>query len=119
MTPDTFVRYWHLCSVPIREYARLRKISGGPRSDTGRRCRDTFLSLNKTCRKLGVSFQSYLRDRLRGTGEIPLRDGNLGTEYFFLGGLPVEAIAVALGLGLPLYFIARYCDSASGESRSV
>jgi hypothetical protein len=56
----------------IREYARLRKISGGTRSDTGRRCRDTFMSLKKTCRKLGVSFQAYLRDRLRGLGEIPL-----------------------------------------------
>ena len=56
----------------IREYARLRKISGGTRSDPGRRCRDTFMSLKKTCRKLGVSFQAYLRDRLRGLGTIPL-----------------------------------------------
>ena len=62
----------NLSENDIREYARLRKISGGTRSDTGRRCRDTFMSLKKTCRKLGVSFQSYLRDRLRGIGEIPL-----------------------------------------------
>ena len=62
----------NLSENDIREYARLRKISGGTRSDTGRRCRDTFMSLKKTCRKLGVSFQSYLRDRLRGRGEIPL-----------------------------------------------
>lgn len=62
----------NLSENDIREYARLRKISGGTRSDTGRRCRDTFMSLKKTCRKLGVSFQSYLRDRLRGLGEIPL-----------------------------------------------
>lgn len=61
----------NLSENDIREYARLRKISGGTRSDTGRRCRDTFMSLKKTCRKLGVSFQSYLRDRIRGSGEIP------------------------------------------------
>jgi hypothetical protein len=62
----------NLSENDIREYARLRKISGGTRSETGRRCRDTFMSLKKTCRKLGVSFQSYLRDRLTGRGEIPL-----------------------------------------------
>jgi hypothetical protein len=39
----------------IREYVTKRKISGGTRSDTGRKCRDTFISLKKTCRKLGVS----------------------------------------------------------------
>lgn len=61
----------NLAENDIREYARLRKISGGTRSDPGRRCRDTFMSLKKTCRKLGVSFQSYLRDRIRGTGAIP------------------------------------------------
>lgn len=62
----------NLSENDIREHTRLRKISGGTRSDTGRRCRDTFMSLKKTCRKLRVSFQSYLRDRLRGIGEIPL-----------------------------------------------
>ena len=62
----------NLSENDIREYARIRKISGGTRSETGRRCRDTFMSLKKTCRKLGVSFQAYLRDRLRGAGEIPL-----------------------------------------------
>lgn len=61
----------NLSENDIREYARLRKISGGTRSDTGRRCRDTFMSLKKTCRKLGVSFQAYLRDRIRGSDEIP------------------------------------------------
>ncbi len=55
----------------IREYVKKRKISGGTRSDAGRRCRDTFASLKKTCRKLGVGFWSYLRDRLCGLGTIP------------------------------------------------
>ena len=55
----------------IREYAKKRKVSAGTRSDLGRRCRDTFLSLKKTCRKLGVSFWSYLRDQIGGLRQIP------------------------------------------------
>lgn len=54
----------------IREYVKKRKISGGTRSALGRRCRDTFASLKKTCRKLGISFWQLLNDRLRGTGAI-------------------------------------------------
>jgi hypothetical protein len=54
----------------IRGYVKVRKISGGTRSDAGRRCRDTFASLKKTCRKLGVSFWAYLRDRVRGLGQV-------------------------------------------------
>jgi hypothetical protein len=55
----------------IRGYVKTRKISGSTRSAAGRRCRDTFASLKKTCRKLGVSFWAYLQDRLRGLGKIP------------------------------------------------
>jgi len=55
----------------IREYVTKRKISGSTRSDPGRRCRDTFASLKKTCRKLGVSFWEYLEDRLTGANSIP------------------------------------------------
>jgi hypothetical protein len=55
----------------IREYVKKRKISGGTRSEAGRRCRDTFTSLKKTCRKLGVSFWSYLQDRLGRLGRVP------------------------------------------------
>ena len=55
----------------IRGYVKTRKISGSTRSDDGRRCRDTFTSLKKTCRKLGVSFWAYLLDRVRGVEEIP------------------------------------------------
>jgi hypothetical protein len=55
----------------IREYVKRRKISGGTRSDEGRRCRDTFASLKKTCRKLGVRFWDYLQDRVRGLCGIP------------------------------------------------
>ena len=55
----------------IREYVKRRKISGGTRSTAGRRCRDTFASLKKTCRKLGVGFWEYLHDRVRGLGQVP------------------------------------------------
>jgi Transposase IS66 family len=55
----------------IREFVKRRKISGGTRGDAGRRCRDTFASLKKTCRKLGVRFWDYLQDRVRGLGQIP------------------------------------------------
>jgi hypothetical protein len=54
-----------------RTYVKTRKISGSTRSEAGRRCRDTFATLKKTCRKLGVSFWAYLCDRVRGLGQIP------------------------------------------------
>jgi hypothetical protein len=55
----------------IREYVTRRKISGGTRSEAGRRCRDTFASLKKTCRALGVNFWEYLQDRLLSRGLVP------------------------------------------------
>ena len=63
----------------IREFVKRRKISGGTRSAAGRRCRDTFASLKKTCRKLGVRFWDYLQDRIRGFNQIP-RLGDLIRE---------------------------------------
>jgi hypothetical protein len=55
----------------IRDYVKKRKISGSTRSELGRRARDTFASLKKTCRRLGVNFWEYLQDRVRGLGQIP------------------------------------------------
>jgi DNA-binding protein H-NS len=55
----------------IREYVKKRKLSGSTRSDTGRKCRDTFTSLKKTCRKIGLSFWQYLKDRVEQTNYIP------------------------------------------------
>jgi len=46
-------------------------LSAGTRSENGRKARDTFLSLKKTCRKLGVSFWEYLLDRLQNKNQIP------------------------------------------------
>lgn len=58
----------------IRCQVTKRKISGGTRSDKGRDCRDAFLSLMKTCAKLGIGFWDYLGDRLShsGAAKIPL-----------------------------------------------
>ncbi len=50
----------------IREYVIKRKISGGTRSNKGRDARDTYTSLDKTCKKLGISFYEYLLDRITG-----------------------------------------------------
>jgi hypothetical protein len=61
----------NLSETDIREYVKKRKVSGGTRSELGRRCRDTFASLKKTCRKLGQSFWQFLNDRLSGAGVIP------------------------------------------------
>jgi hypothetical protein len=55
----------------IRDHVKKRKVSGGTRSDTGRQCRDTFSSLKKTCRKLGISFWNYLTDRISCSDHIP------------------------------------------------
>ena len=55
----------------LRDYVKTRKISGGTRSERGRQARDTFASLKKTCRELGVNFWAYLQDRVRGVGQIP------------------------------------------------
>jgi hypothetical protein len=54
----------------IRCYVTRRKISGGTRSDIGRDCRDAFLSLAKTCAKLGIEVWDYLGSRLKVVGNI-------------------------------------------------
>ena len=68
--PDTPLHN-NLSESDIREYVKKRKISGSTRSDEGRRCRDTFTSIKKTCRKLGVSFWDYLRTRVTGEAGVP------------------------------------------------
>lgn len=61
----------NLCERDLRDIVKKRKISAGTRSELGRRCRDTFASLKKTCRKHGLSFWAYLQDRVSGTHAIP------------------------------------------------
>jgi hypothetical protein len=85
----------NLSENDIREQVTRRKVSGGTRSEAGRRCRDTFLSLKKTCRKHRVSFWAFLKDRITQAGEIPpladlIRQAAQGAQ-------PVQAKAVACG----------------------
>jgi hypothetical protein len=61
----------NLSEQDIREYVKRRKVSGSTRSDTGKACRDTFTSLKKTCRKLGISFWQYLQDRIEYKNKVP------------------------------------------------
>jgi len=61
----------NLSEGDIREYVIKRKISGSTRSENGRRCRDTFASLKKTCKKQGLSFWEFLTDRLHQQHLIP------------------------------------------------
>jgi hypothetical protein len=58
----------------LRACVIKRKISGGTMSPDGRLARDVMLGLSKTCRKLGLSFFTYLGDRLglnTGQPKIP------------------------------------------------
>jgi hypothetical protein len=55
----------------LRDMVKKRHISAGTRSEVGRQCRDTFASLKKTCRKQGISFWEYLKDRVAGLNAIP------------------------------------------------
>lgn len=61
----------NLSERDIREYVIKRKISGSTRSSEGRRCRDTFASLKKTCKKQAVAFWDYLLDRINLKNSIP------------------------------------------------
>lgn len=61
----------NLSERDIRDYVKKRKISGSTRSEDGRKARDTFASLKKTCRKLGISFLNYIKDRVSVGGNIP------------------------------------------------
>lgn len=61
----------NLSENDIRDYVKKRKISATTRSEAGRAARDTFLSLKKTCQKLGLSFWLYLQDRLARTNLLP------------------------------------------------
>ncbi len=56
----------------IRCQVTKRHVSGGTHSDIGRDCRDAFLGLAKTCRKLGIGFWDYLGDRIGIVGQQPV-----------------------------------------------
>lgn len=72
----------NLSERDIREYVKRRKISGSTRSEEGRLCRDSFTSLKKTCRKLGISFWQYLLDRVQHNRQIaPIPDIMIEANY--------------------------------------
>jgi hypothetical protein len=54
----------------IRTFVIKRKISGGTRSDNGRRARHNLATLSKTCKKLQISFWEFLLDRITRTFAI-------------------------------------------------
>ncbi len=80
----------------IREFVTKGKISGSTRSDEGRRCRDTFASLKKTCRKLGVSFWKYLTDRVGRTNLIPTLGEIIAQKAASRLGELTETVSVSL-----------------------
>ena len=54
-----------------RRRVRKRDVSFGPRTATGARAWDTFMTLVATTQKLGVSFYTYVRDRLTDAHQVP------------------------------------------------
>lgn len=54
-----------------RKRVRKRVVSFGTRTDDGTKAWDTFMSLSATTKKLGISFYSYLYDRISKAFQIP------------------------------------------------
>jgi len=61
--------------LALREWVIKRKISIGTRSEGGTKAWETFLSISDTCRKLGISFFAYLKDRVSKENKIPRLSG--------------------------------------------
>ncbi|NOR80807.1 MAG: transposase [Methyloprofundus sp.] len=57
--------------LAARVQARVRDISFQTRSDEGTKIKDTFMSINETAKKLGVSFYDYVYDRVSGEFRLP------------------------------------------------
>jgi hypothetical protein len=54
-----------------RQRVRKRDVSFGPRSATGRRAWDAFMTVAETAKKLEVSFYQYVWDRVSQTNAMP------------------------------------------------
>jgi len=54
-----------------RVQARVRDVSFQTRNEKGTLIKDTFLTINQTAKKLGVSFYDYVYDRVTGKYEMP------------------------------------------------
>lgn len=57
--------------LAVRRRVRKRDVSFGPRSAAGVAAWDTFQTIAATAQKLGVSFLSYLADRVSGRNAMP------------------------------------------------
>ena len=51
--------------------ARSRDVSFQTRSESGTKIKDTFMTINQTAKKLGVSFYAYVYDRVAGQYKLP------------------------------------------------
>ncbi len=54
-----------------RVQARVRDTSFQTRSEQGTKIKDTFMTINQTAKKLGVSFYDYVYDRVTGQFKLP------------------------------------------------
>ena len=54
-----------------RKRVRKRDVSFGPRSETGRRAWDAFMTVAETAKKLEVSFYQYVWDRVSQANDMP------------------------------------------------
>ena len=54
-----------------RAQARVRDVSYQTRNEQGTKIKDTFMSINQTAKKLGVSFYDYVYDRVSGHFNLP------------------------------------------------
>jgi hypothetical protein len=61
----------NLAEIAVREGVIKRKISYGTRSELGRLAWENMLSIQDTCRKLGVSFYRYLQDIFSDSYSMP------------------------------------------------
>jgi hypothetical protein len=76
----------NLAEIAVRDGVIKRKISYGTRSEHGRLAWENMLSIQDTCRKLGISFYRYLNDIFSDSYSMPrLYDlitlANKPTEY--------------------------------------
>jgi len=76
--------------LAVRRRVRKRDVSFGPRSPAGVAAWDTFQTIAATAQKLGVSFLSYVADRVSGLNAMPslasliterARELNLGASW--------------------------------------
>jgi hypothetical protein len=76
----------NFAEIAVREGVIKRKISYGTRSELGRLAWENMLSIQDTCRKLGISFYRYLNDIFSDSYSMPrlcdlITVANKSTEY--------------------------------------